>query len=280
MNHNLKTLLAAILLCTSAGCDYVPCDCKSYNEMEEYLKNVDSNSMTSDYATLLQEAAVLNEALASRELLLSKIPSVKTRILARESLKKPQEEINSGHDYSLVMKKLADMQEQIEAKCAWRGFVKINFSIQKNMNVRSFEDIDGTLKGKKTECIHEVLHDTKFDIENAFLEVQHTFFIRNPKGVPPKIEPPTRIPEPIAVKTALNQFQASLKGACGEPSPGVLQLEFKINETGTPYDINVLKNSLPDEETKNCIIKKLETAELTPFPVKQQPPVRYSFTNG
>ena len=279
MKHLLITIGA--MLCLLPACGYSPCDCDEYQKLEEFSKTLDHSKMSSEYAALLQESTDLNVTLSNRKSQLAKIPSVKTKIrqFVKEGKKGEFIDVNSGPDVDLIRQKLESLQPQLEASCADRGFATIEFDVDKGRNVRSFHDIDGTLTGSKVECIHDVLHNTSFDISSPSLVVRHTFFIRDPQGVRPKIEPPTQVPEPLAIKSALEKFQKHLIGKCGISKPGGLKLEFKVDSTGKPYDIKVVQDALKDDEAKTCIIQRLGYAELPPFPENKQPVISYEFRN-
>ncbi len=277
----MKKLLIPIaaMLCLLPGCDYSICDCEEYQKQEEFSKAQEHSAMSSEYAALLQEATELNVTLRNRKAQLANAPSVNTKIGTVGKDKSFIELAKNDPDVDRIIKKFESLQPQLEASCAYRGFATLEFLIEKGHKLQFFYDIDGSISGSKVRCIHDVLHDTSFDINHDALRVRHTFFIRDPKGTIPETKAPTEIPEPLAIKRSLDAFQNKLIGNCGVSKPGGIKLEFRIDDRGNPYNINILENALKDEEVKDCIILKLRHAELPPFPTNKQPTMQYVFRN-
>ena len=272
----------AAMVCLLPACNYSPCDCEEYSKLEAFRANQEKGDTIDSYSALLQEAQDLKIQLANRKALLAKVPSVKTRIrVLNAENARPSEasEITSGHSYDLITSKLAAAQDLIEAQCAYRGYVTIEFPVEINQRISSFEDLDGTLTGDKSECIHKILHDMTFDTTEVKLLVRHTFFVRNPKGKVPAKSAQIEPPSPIEMKQALERVQSSLEGKCGTPQSGDITLNFKIDSHGKPYDITAIKDNTKDPEIGKCITEQLELAELPSFPDHYQPPVTYVFHN-
>ncbi len=270
----------AAMVCLLPGCGYSPCDCAEYNKLEEFKAN--QNNDIDNYSALLQEAQELRIQLDNRKSVLERVPSVKTRIrvMNTENAKASESsEITSGHSYDQITSALASAQNLIEAKCAHRGYVTIEFPVEINKKVAWFKDLDGTLTGDQSDCIHEVLHDMSFDTSEVKLIVRHTFFVRNPKGTEKAKSQPTKLPSPIQVLQALELVQGSVTGHCGQPQPGKVTLNFKIDSSGVPYDITVTKDETNDPEISECIIDNLKHAALPAFPEFDQPPIKYTFHN-